>query len=278
MKNPLLFAALPCAIAAGIAALPAHAEDGDDRFVLRLGAMYADGSIKPNASGEVADYPLDWSGKLGFGSRKVSPRVDGVFRLSTRQRLIFDYFQYKKHDGLAWSDASEILGQDLSGAASLRYGGKFQLASLVYDYSVVDTPNFSMGLELGGEWAKLGLDAHAHADVDGVAGVDGPYDYTARWSDDGIAPVVGVRFSGKAGEHVRLNLQAQYLDASWGSFDYDGKIKRANANVEYMFTDNFGAFVGYDYFKVNYEDHDHGANYGADLKFHGPTAGVTLAF
>lgn len=89
--------------------------------------------------------------------------MDGVFRISTRQRLIFDYFKYDK-------DRRETLSQDLSaGGVTVPSGSfikgelKYQVATFVYDYSVIDSPEFSLGLQIGAEYAKV--EANAYADL-----------------------------------------------------------------------------------------------------------------
>ena len=77
----------------------------------------------------------------------------------------------------------------------------------------------------------------------------------------------------------RFVVQGQYLDADWGDFDdYDGDLSRANALVEYRFTDNFGLYAGYDWFKLNVRQHGADGTIGLDQRFSGPIAGVTLAF
>ena len=103
--------------------------------------------------------------------------------------------------------------------------------------------------------------------------------YRDSRSETGYAPVVGVRFTTRPSDKWLLNLQGQYLDAGWGDFGaYDGSITRANALVEYRFTEKFGAFVGYDWFKLDVEQAGSDGLLGLDQRFKGPVAGVTLAF
>ncbi len=260
-------------------AFPASAqEERSDAFTLRLGAMNADGdaTLRGSATSDALGQSVSGSRDFDFGSAEVSPRIDGVWHISNRNRLIFDYFRYEK-------DNKQTLGQELSYGGTtipadsyVKLDSRFQLASLIYDFSVVETDNVSLGLQLGAEWAKL--DAKLTADAgDGFAG------YRRSEKEDGVAPVVGLRFTATPNEHWLFNVQGQYLDASWGSFDYDGKIKRANATVEYKFTPNFGVFAGYDWFKINYSEAyitDPGitGRAGLDLEFKGPVAGVTFAF
>ena len=126
--------------AAGVAfARPAHAIE-DDRFTLRLGAMQVDAQSELRGSTVFAGQPFEFSEDFDFGGDEVVPRLEGQFRFSERNRLLFNYFGYDK-------DRRATLGQDLSfddvtiPAGSFAKGkAKFQLASLMYDYAVVDDP------------------------------------------------------------------------------------------------------------------------------------------
>lgn len=254
-----------------LASHAACAQDADhDRFTLRIGAMNADASGELRDVTEYLDEDFSFAEGYDFGSREWVPRIDGVFRLGQRNRLVFDYFQYDK-------DQRATLGSDLSyDDVTLPAGShaesniKFQLASLMYDYSVVDTATFTMGLQIGAEWAKVEGRLYAEAGDDS---------YDARASEDGYAPVVGLRLTATPNERWLFNLQGQYLDADWGDFgDYDGSITRANALAEYRFTPNFGVFVGYDWFKLDVERSGGAGLLGLDQRFKGPVAGLTLAF
>lgn len=260
-----LFAALSGLATAG----PAHADDSDDRFTLRLGAMDTDGSGRLHASGSAFGRDVTVSEDFDFGKKEVSPRVSGLFRFGERQRLIFDYFRYRKSDTAVLANDLGFDGDVIPAGSHAAFESRFQTASLLYDYTVVDAPRFSMGLQIGAEWAKADGKLYAEA---------GALNHTERAREDGKAPVVGLRFTGKPGEHWLLNLQGQYLDADWGDFDYSGKIKRANAIVEYRFGKGFGVFAGYDWYKINYHEDGRDASGGVDLTFKGPIAGLSFAF
>jgi hypothetical protein len=214
-------------------------------------------------------FELRESALFGFGHH-TSPRFDGMFRISDRNRLIFDYFSYRKSGG-ATLDHDVDVGDDviLPEGSFARGQAKFELASLIYDYSVIDTPTFSGGLQIGAEWAKVS--ASAKADI-------GDVHYREGASRDGYAPVVGLRLTAKPADKLLLNFQAQYLDAGWGNFDFDGKIERANAIAEYRFTPNFGVYAGYDWFKVKYEEAGRDGIGSIGLDFKGPIGGLTFAF
>lgn len=264
---------LPLALLASAAA---HAQDQEaDRFTLRVGAMSASADTTLSASTTFMGEPYRFSEDFDFGSDEWVPRIDGVFRLSDRQRLVFDYWNYDKKrvetldSDISYDDVTIPAGS--FAAAQL----DFQLASLMYDYAVVENEDFSLGLQIGAEWAK------AEASLDAQAG-----DY--RWRDSasetGYAPVIGARMTARPGERWLLNLQAQYLDADWGDFgDYSGSISRLNALAEYRFTDNFGIYGGYEWYRLDVKrevsgDFIEDGIVGWDQRFKGPVVGVTFAF
>lgn len=270
MKH-LLALVLPCALAAATIPL-AHAADGDDRFQLRLGAMNIDNDNTLRGDTEIDGRSLSGSEDFSFGGKEWEPRVDGLFRISQRQRLIFDYFKYDK-------DRRETLGETVSyGGVTVPSGSfvkgelKYQVASLVYDYSVVDTDTFDLGLQLGAEYAKVS--SKAYADLGTV--YEGQF---LNEKTDGVAPVVGARLSFTPSEKWMITLQGQYLNTRWGSFDdYKGDLSRANAIVDYRFTRNFGVFAGYDWFKLDADKKGSDGTIGLKQEFKGPVAGVSFVF
>lgn len=147
----LALAGLTTAAMAAFAAPAAAQAQGESAFTLRIGAMSADGDATLKGSANTPEESVSGSQDFDFGSSEVSPRVDGVWKISDRNRLIFDYFHYDK-------DNTQTIGQDVSfggysvpGDTSLKLETKFQLASLVYDFAVIETENVSLGLELGAE-------------------------------------------------------------------------------------------------------------------------------
>jgi hypothetical protein len=258
------------AIAAGLAiALPAHAID-DDRFTLRLGAMSVDAQSELRGSSEFAGEPFEFTEDFDFGGKEVVPRVEGAFRFGDRNRLLFNYFGYDKDQRATLAEDISFDDVTIPAGSFAEAEVKFEVASLVYDFAVVETDTVSWGLQLGAEYAKLEGQLHAEAGTDR---------YDARETSDGYAPVVGTRLAFAPSEHWRFIAQGQYLDAGWGNFDdYEGDLSRANALVEYRFTPNFGVHVGYDWFRLDVERSGSDGVLGLDQEFKGPVAGITLAF
>lgn len=250
----------------------ASATDSDPRFTLRVGAMHIDSSNTLRGSAVVDGRDVSFDRDFDLGGKEWEPRVDGLFRISDRQRLIFDYLKYDKDRRETLDDSVSFAGTTVPAGSFVKGELKYQVASLVYDYSVVDGDRFDLGLQLGAEYARVSVDAHA--DLGDL--------YQGRFLDgktDGIAPVIGARLTFTPTGHWLINLQGQYLNTRWGSFDhYKGDLSRANAIVQYNFNPNFGIFTGYDWFKLDADRKGSDGVIGLKQEFKGPMAGVSLSF
>ena len=260
---------LSLAAAGALASLVAHADD--DRFTLRLGAMQADGEVRLAGDADVNGSRYSYtSDRIGFGD-DIAPRVEGSFHFSERNRLLFDYFQYGRGQHYTLGEDAVFGDTTIPAGSAAKAKVRFGLGSLIYDYALVETPTTSVGLQIGAEWARLNGRVQA---------TDGTDSFDSRERQHGVAPVIGARFAtSTADRRWGLVMQAQYLNADWGNLgDYSGDITRANALVEYRFTRKFGLFAGYDWFKLHARRDTSDGSADLDLRFKGPTAGVTLAF
>lgn len=268
---PTLLALSLAAIGAGFAST-AHAAPDDDRFTLRVGAMNVDTDNTIRGTTNIAGRDVKVDEDFNLGGKEWEPRVDGVFRLSDRQRLIFDYFKWDKDRRETLNDNIAFGEINVPNGSFVKAELKYQVATLVYDYSVVDTDTFDLGLQIGAEWAQVS--AKGYADLGNV--------YNGRFLDEkenGVAPVVGARLSFTPADRWLINLQGQYLNTNWGSFDdYDGDLTRANAIVEYRLTEKFGIFAGYDYFKLDVDQKGSDGIVGLKQEFKGPVAGLSVSF
>lgn len=258
-------------VAAGVLAIarPAYAID-DGRFTVRLGAMAADAQTDVRGGGEILGQPVAFNESFTFGDKELAPRAEAAVRFGDRHRLVLNALTYEK-------DARATLGQTLSFAGAAIPAGSFaevtagfDLASLVYDFALVETGAVSLGLQAGAAYGKLKGRLRAEA---------GPDSYEARETADGISPVIGVRLTLAPSERWRVVGQGQYLDAGWGDFgDNEGDLSRFNALVEYRFTPALGVHAGYDWLKISVKSDGGDGLLSLSQAFKGPFAGVTLAF
>lgn len=263
---------LTLGLCSGLAAFGSAAHADDDRFTLRLGAMQADAESRITGRAEFAGETYDYdSDRFDIGD-DIVPRVEGTFRFAERHRLHFNYFRYDAGNDTSLDEDVTFDGTTFPAGSRVDLDTRFDLGSVMYDYALVETPTFGFGLQVGVETAGL------RGTLRGESGED---TFRVRESERGTAPVAGARISANTADgRWRVIAQGQYLDADWGDFgDYDGDITRASALVEYRFTPKFGVFAGYDWFDLDVtRQRDTSDRVGFEQRFHGPIAGVTLAF
>lgn len=272
MRNYSCLLLAPLTLALGLHVADANAAEGDERFSLRLGAMNIDSDNTLRGNTTVAGQDVGFSQDFKLGGKEWEPRVDGMFRISDRQRLLFNYFKYDKNRRETLDQGITYGNVDVPAGSFIKGELKYQVASLVYDYSVVETETFDLGLQLGAEYAKVST--KGYADLGTV--YEGQF---LNEKADGLAPVVGARVSFTPSENWMITLQGQYLNTRWGSFDdYKGDLSRANAIVDYRFTRNFGVFAGYDWFKLDADKRGSDGVIGLKQEFKGPVAGISVSF
>jgi opacity protein-like surface antigen len=296
---------LPAALAAAMCMavpLSAHAQDTsrDDRFTLRLSAFNPEAELRFEADGTATDGTdsTSFGGAESFGTgRDWRPRGAINVRISDRQSIGGSYYDYNRDN--TWStagglvDPPQLPGGSVEIPAIDASGGiKFALASAYYEYAVVATDAFEWGLGLGATHASLESrgDVAWSASADVEAG-DGSFrDKTSGWS-----PALHTRLTWRPADKWRVDFEGQYLDTEWGDFlDEEGHFERAGVVLEYLVTERFGVHVGYDWFRLKLKDGFAGtlvppAELGnapvdvegtltAQLKAHGPMAGITYRF
>lgn len=297
--------ALALATTALLALQPALAQEGndrDDRFTLRLSAFNPGADLRLGADGEATDgtdtVTFSDAATLDTGD-DWRPRGALAFRISDRQSIGASYYDYENSD--AWSFGGGVLDPELPGipgdpvqlpAADASGRIKFAMASAHYEYAVIATPALEWGLGLGA----------THVDLETVADVawsatDEIDAGTARFREklSGWSPALHTRLSWRPAERWRVDLEGQYLNASWGNLlEEDGHFERAGVIVEYLVTERIGVHVGYDWFRLKLRDRfggdftlppeagigpvDYTASVNAELKVHGPMAGLTFRF
>lgn len=276
MIRPAL--AVPLALLATIVVLAAPAHADDDRVVLKLSGFQADARLGVGVRGAVI--PDDYATALRDGASlhgtRTRPHVQLRVRLSLRQRLLADYYDYAQSRTVALDqiDVDESIGTAIPAGSRARFGIGFALASVMYEYAPLDTGAVQLGLGLGVTHARLGAAASATV---------GSHSGRLRDSVDGYAPTFGVRLHYAPGDRWRLGAEVQGFDTGWGNLAViDGHFERAGVSIEYRVTRNVGVHLGYDWFQLTLHE-----RIGADaiqlrvsgaLRVRGPTAGIALAF
>lgn len=223
---------------------------------------------------------------LNAGS-KWRPSIALKWRFSDRQRLLFDYLDFKRnrsgdisgafsYEGGTFEDGEGNVVEVPAGSYEIPEGTEadagieFKLASAAYEFAVVDTDTFQLGLGLAAYWARL--EGNASGNFEGE-------DYDTRlFNERGVSPAPQVRVQYAPNDQWSFSLLGGGFDTSWGDFtDLDGHFYRASANIEYRFNENFGVNVGYDWFKLKLSDDFVGTDTFGPVELDGETYGPVTA-
>lgn len=297
---------ITAAAAASAQDVPADAPEETPRFELRLSAFNPEANIRFTGdavatNGERTE-TLDAAGEINADGR-WRPRGEFIFNMTPRQSLRANYYDYRRDQSWSfdgdWIDPGtlfeevvipgepvEVPAIDISGRIS------FELASLNYEYAVVDAPQFQWGLGVGVTHAKL--EARGTGTSTGTGEIDPQFE-ELDWDRNGTSPNLHTRVSWSPTPRLRVEAQAQYLDTGWGNFvNENGHFERGGLLVEYLVTERLGIHVGYDWFRLKLSD-DYRGSFEAppeseigtvdvagkltgQFKVHGPMVGVSFRF
>lgn len=256
---------LPATVA--LAAVPAYAID--DRAVLRGGFMQVDN--RNDLRGRTRFLGRDYTFSQSFGSDgETTPRLDGELRLGRRHRLVFNHFGYEQNEPAPLSEPISFDNVTIPAGSQAFGNTDFRLTGVAYDFALVETPEVSVGLQLGVQYARLEGRLFARS---------GTSVYDERGNESGYLPIAGLRAAFAPSDAWRVVLQGQHFDAGWaGVDDVHGSLSRASALVEYRFTGRLGVHAGYERIRIDARDDDGQGLIGLDQRYRGPTLGVSIAF
>lgn len=300
--------AIACCAAIALFSTAARGQDftEDARFELRISGFNPEANIRfagdaVATNGERTE-TLDAAGDIGVDGR-WRPRGELAFHMTPRQSLRANYYDYRRSntwnfDG-DWIDPGNVFDEvevpgDPVEVPAIDFSGRisFELASLNYDFAVVQTPAFEWGIGVGVTHATL--EANATGTSTGTAELDPQWEQV-QWKRDGTSPNLHTRVSWTPAPRWRIEAQAQYLDTRWGDFvDERGHFERGGLLVEYLVTERIGVHVGYDWFRLKLRD-DYRGSFDApaesglgtvdvagtvtgQFKVHGPMVGMTFRF
>lgn len=290
IPRPLALSLLP-ALLAGIAAPAAPAAD-TDRFTVRASVYDTDARIRMRADGQVGNEEIhanfDDVGLLGDDAR--SARFELGYRFGERHRLSASYYDLAPGGAFLLDEDYALPGipplpglpelpevPDVPAGSRLDYGIDFRLATLMYEYALLQDERWTVGVQGGLHWAKLS--AFADLDVPGIA------QDRVDWERRRHSIALGARVEFRPDARWRFGLEAQGYDTEWGNFVAEnGHFERFGLLAEYRFTPRFGVHAGYDWFRLKLRDTVEDADefysvlLDGELRVHGPTLGLTLAF
>jgi len=248
-------------------AVASAAQADEDRFSLTISGFRPTSTTEfQGSSSAVPGETLNLEEDFDLARKATRTRIEGMVRLSERQRLTFVYYNINRKRSLAVDEEFSWNGQhyDIDTLITTRF--EFSLATLSYEYAFLETPQWLVAGSIGAHWAE------AQASI--VAADTSLIDVKERTS--GGSPALGLRVLATPVPRLRLSGYGQAFKARVDGID--ARFTRAGLAVEYRVHDHLGLQVGYDWFKLSA---DYAQTYWSgklDINIHGPTAGVTFAF
>jgi len=279
MRPSIRHAAIALALG-GIAATASAADE--DRFTFRASALDADASIRIGAEGTIGndDINADFSDTGSIGASETAARFELGYRIANRHRVLLNYYDLEPRESYVLDRAigfEELPQYQIPAGSRADFGMDFKLATLMYEYALVESDQWTVGAQAGVHWAQLM--AFASVDVPDIA------NDRIEWKRTKRAIALGGRVQYRPSEKWRFGLEVQGYDTDWGNFvSENGHFERAGLLAEYRFTEHVGIHAGYDWFRLKLrdvvadEDEYYSVLLDGELKVHGPTLGLTVAF
>jgi len=243
----------------------------NEPFTFRLGANFltVDGDLGSERNDtELPDVDID---TLGIDEDETSLYFAARWRPTDRWMLKFDYFGF---------DNSGDVTRPLLDFGNIGAIGTLRVETkLKTDFYVLQA-GYSL---LKNERADLGLGLGLHIiDFDTSLRVTGKLgDYTGTIGTertDLLVPLPNLLAYGTYAFTPKLSLDGSAAYFSLSYDDYDGSLFRGTINLEYRFTDHFGAGIGYNYTNMNLDIEDDDVTTEYDLNYTGPVIFLSAGF
>ncbi len=246
----------------------------DDKFSFRLGAIYndIDGTVTV-ARAPLPVTPVDIEKALGIDSNQTSPWLALRWRFRERWSLNFRFDRWDQSGGGIVGDSFNLDGQPYPVGAFIETDLRADAYILDVSYNLWQSNNYEAGIGLGLHAFDIEISAEGGIII---GDIEEDFDPT---NESLIAPVPNLRLYGTYAFNEKTSFTA---NAGWLSLtyeDYEGSFLYIRGEVEYRFSERWGAGLGAQYTDIDVE-HDSGDGdfEEMDVNFTGVTAYVSYSF
>ena len=256
MKTRYILAS--CLIAAPLAAV-AQNNPWSAPYRLTVGVLHADAetSVRLDSEGGRFGTQVSFEGDLGGERRKTTPMFEFAWRINPRHALEGSAVSLRR-DGERSLTGSLNWGE-VTFPVNTRVNSEFRsdIVRVAYRYSPWHDNDMELGFLLGVHYTRMETSiASAAGNLSQEASVKYPL------------PTLGARGSVRVADNWRLSGFGQVLKLKIG--DYDGELFNLGAGVEWAFTSEMIAGLGYEYYKYNLVSSKERARGEFDYQFDGP--------
>jgi len=214
-------------------------------------------SVRLDSNGGRFGTALSFEGDLGGQKRKTLPTFDAAYRFNPRHAIEGSVVSLRRDGDATLSGA--INWGELTFPVNTRINSEFNsdIVRVAYRYSPWHDGNMELGFLFGLHYTKLEASITA---VTGTLSQEASVKYPL--------PTLGMRGSVRIADDWRLAGFGQVLKIKIG--DYDGELYNFAGGVEWAFTNEMIAGLGYDYYKYNLTSSKDRARGEFDYRFDGP--------
>jgi len=230
------------AIAATAAPLAGHAQawikPGEEAVILNLGGLTSRIDSSVRLDGNRGGTGIDLEGDTGLDSNRSTFYLGGSFRMATRHRIDAAYTAYDRSASRATQREYVIDDVVIPAGTVLTAEATTKIGYVAYRYSFVKRPDMELaaGLGLYGGNFKFRFDAASpRVNID----------------ESTTLPLPVLALTGDFYLTDRAILRASVGGLKLKIGDVDGSVAVAGVAGEYLFTNNLGLGLSFDYFDVD---------------------------
>ena len=230
-------------------------------FALQIGAYNAEAETKVrlDSSGGRLGTELSFETDLGGEHRKALPTFDMLWRLNPRHAIEASAISLRRDGQTTLRGAINWGDQTFPINAQVNSDFNSDIVRIAYRWSMVHDDRAELGLLLGLHYTRLESSISttgSNVSISDSVSVDYPL------------PTIGLVGSVRVAENWRLTGFGQFLKLKIG--DYDGEVLNFSAGIEWAFSQNMYAGLGYDYYKYNLVSTKENARGEFNYEFDGP--------
>jgi hypothetical protein len=238
-----MLAAMPALAQSVVSAADREAMRGfPDKWGFSLGAFFPTFETKVRLNGETSNgTEIDVEKDLGLNNNLTAFQFQGFYRFGDHARIDLTYVPWSREKTrtidkeIQWGDVTYDAGAEIHSKLNA------ELLNIIYKYSFINNGKVTFGVNGGVSaiWAKAELSG------EGTISGGGTASGTIAKKSDVIVPipVIGVHFDMLLTKKLLWRAEGNYFAANVSG--YNGHISVLGTSIEYFFTRNIGAGVGF---------------------------------
>ena len=249
-----------------------------NNWVFNLGGFVVNSDLKANLNGQSSQNPeVDFDETFDRGSDATRVRADLLWRITPAHHLRLMYFDNSNERSKVLADPVKWGDYTFQAGSNVNFKHEMEVIELSYEYAFMRQPTYEISASLGVHYTETTIQ------LDGTAIITNPDGTTRTESraskNTSVAaplPVIGLRGAWAVAPQWVLDAQVQYFGLSFD--EYDGSWSDVRLGATWMFSQNFGVGLGYNYFSSKLDVDKASFNGRLKLSYYGLQAYLTGSF